>query len=70
MITSESYFYFTLIFIESTIWRMRAKRIDSTYLLETDLAGSLTEALSADVEGVLSDDGMPVAANTAKERGI
>ena len=38
-----------------------------TYLGETDLSSSLTEALSADVEGVLAYDGVTVAANTAKE---
>ena len=37
-----------------------------TYLGETDLSGSLTEALSADVESVLTDDGVTVAANAAK----
>ena len=38
-----------------------------TYLLETEVSGSLTEALSANVEGVLPDDGVTVAANAAKE---
>ena len=41
-----------------------------TYLLETDLAGSLAEALSANIQGVLSDDGVSVAANTAKKGRI
>lgn len=38
-----------------------------TYLLETEVSGSLTEALSANVEGVLPDDSVTVAANAAKE---
>ena len=38
-----------------------------TYLLETEVSGSLTEALSANVEGVLPDDGVTVAANAAKK---
>ena len=38
-----------------------------TYLQETNLRSSLTEALSADVESILTDDGVTVAANTAKE---
>jgi hypothetical protein len=38
-----------------------------TYLLETEVSGSLSEALSANVEGVLPDDGVTVAANAAKE---
>ncbi len=37
-----------------------------TYLLETEVSGSLTEALSANVEGILPNDGMTVAANAAK----
>ena len=40
----------------------------SAYLQETDLAGSFTEALSADVESVLTDDSMTVTANAAKKR--
>jgi hypothetical protein len=38
---------------------------DVTYLKETDLTGSLAEALSADVQRILADDGVSVAANTA-----
>ena len=38
-----------------------------TYLLETEVSRSLTEALSANVEGVLPDDGVTIAAYAAKE---
>jgi hypothetical protein len=38
-----------------------------TYLLETEVSGSLTEALSANVEGVLPNDGMTIAANAAED---
>jgi len=38
-----------------------------TYLFETEVSGSLTEALSANVEGVLPDDGMTIAANAAED---
>ena len=37
-----------------------------TYLLETEVSRSLAEALSANVEGVLPDDGVAIAANTAE----
>ena len=37
-----------------------------SYLCETDLSSSLTEALSADVKSVLADDGVAVCANAAK----
>jgi hypothetical protein len=42
--------------------------IKETYLEETDLAGSFTEALSANVQSVLADDGVTVGADTAKGR--
>ena len=42
-------------------------KFSSTYLQETNLRSSLTEALSADVESILTDDGVTVAANTARE---
>ncbi len=38
----------------------------TTYLLETEVSRSLAEALSANVEGVLPDDGVAIAANAAK----
>lgn len=46
-------------------WILRA---DLTVLVEADLVSALTEALTADVEAVLSDDTTLVAADTAVVR--
>lgn len=43
-------------------------RTDLTVLVETNLAGALTEALTADVEAVLADDTALVGADTAMAR--
>ncbi len=38
------------------------------YLVETDIGGVLTEALTAEVKVVLADQGSSLSADTAKER--
>lgn len=49
---------------------MSRKYGEDSYLQETDLRSSLAEALSADVQSVLADDGVTVAADAAKKRKI
>lgn len=45
--------------------RIRVVREDKKYLLETDLGGALTEALTAEVQSVLADQTGLVGADTA-----
>lgn len=47
--------------------RIHPKTTLNNYLVETDIAGVLTEALTAEVELVLADQSGSLAADTAKE---
>jgi hypothetical protein len=55
----------------SDLSKLRGSELDGvvgSYLVETDLGSSLSEALSANIQGILADDGVTVGADSAREK--